>query len=137
MQLGATVFIIPWTALYRFRVLFTPIIRSVINCTCSYWYNRVLVWCQIRSVTRSSEVGSVFIYIIKYIIKHIINYIIFSMCRRCVDTVKRTLYKFDICGSVHHHLIYKTTNVMQLGAIVFIILWTALYIFRVLFTPII
>jgi hypothetical protein len=32
MQLGAIVFIIPWTALYMFRVLFTPIIRSVIKC---------------------------------------------------------------------------------------------------------
>jgi hypothetical protein len=28
---------------------------------------------------------------------------------------------FDICGSVHHHLTNKTTNVMQLGATVFII----------------
>jgi hypothetical protein len=45
--------------------------------------------------------------------------------------------KFDICGSVHHHLINETTNVMQLGAIVFIIPWKALYMFRVLFTPII
>jgi hypothetical protein len=27
MQLGAIVFIIPWKALYVFRVLFTPIIR--------------------------------------------------------------------------------------------------------------
>jgi hypothetical protein len=44
---------------------------------------------------------------------------------------------FDICGSVHHHLINKTKNVMQLGAIVFIIPWKALYVFRVLFTPII
>ena len=33
--------------------------------------------------------------------------------------------------------INKTTNVMQLGAIVFIIPWKALYMFRVLFTPII
>jgi hypothetical protein len=38
---------------------------------------------------------------------------------------------------VHHHLINKTTNVMQLGATVFIIAWKALYMFRVLFTPII
>jgi hypothetical protein len=38
---------------------------------------------------------------------------------------------------VHHHLINKTTNVMQLGAIVFIIPWKALYMFPVLFTPII
>jgi hypothetical protein len=45
--------------------------------------------------------------------------------------------KFDICGSVHHHLINKTTNVTQLGATVFIIPWKALYMFRVLFTPII
>jgi hypothetical protein len=44
---------------------------------------------------------------------------------------------FDICGSVHHHLINKTSNVMQLGAIVLIIPWTALYTFRALFTPII
>jgi hypothetical protein len=35
------------------------------------------------------------------------------------------------------HLIHKTTNVMQLGAIVFIIPWKALSMFRVLFTPII
>jgi hypothetical protein len=41
MQFVATVFIIPWTALYMFRVLFTPIIRSVLKCTYSYWYNRV------------------------------------------------------------------------------------------------
>jgi hypothetical protein len=34
-------------------------------------------------------------------------------------------------------LINKTTNVMQLGAIVFIIPWKALYMFRVLCTPII
>jgi hypothetical protein len=44
---------------------------------------------------------------------------------------------FDICGSVHHHSINTTSNVMQLGAIVFIIPWEALYMFRVLFTPII
>jgi hypothetical protein len=44
---------------------------------------------------------------------------------------------FDICGSMHHHLINKTTNVMQLGAIVFIIPWNTLYVFQVLFTPII
>jgi hypothetical protein len=31
MQLGATVLIIPWKALYKFRVLFTPIIRSVLE----------------------------------------------------------------------------------------------------------
>jgi hypothetical protein len=31
MQLGAIVFIIPWKALYMFRVLFTPIIRSVLK----------------------------------------------------------------------------------------------------------
>jgi hypothetical protein len=31
MQLGAITFIIPWKALYTFRVLFTPIIRSVIK----------------------------------------------------------------------------------------------------------
>jgi hypothetical protein len=29
MQLGTIVFMIPWKALYMFRVLFTPIIRSV------------------------------------------------------------------------------------------------------------
>jgi hypothetical protein len=44
---------------------------------------------------------------------------------------------FDICGSVHHHLINKTTNVMQLGAIVLIIPWKAFYMFRVLFTSLI
>jgi hypothetical protein len=31
MQLGAIVFIIPWKALYTFRVLFTPIIRNVLK----------------------------------------------------------------------------------------------------------
>jgi hypothetical protein len=31
MQLGAIVFIIPWKALYMFRVLFTHIIRSVLK----------------------------------------------------------------------------------------------------------
>jgi hypothetical protein len=31
MQLGTIVFIIPWKALYMFRVLFTPIIRSVLK----------------------------------------------------------------------------------------------------------
>jgi hypothetical protein len=31
MQLGAIVFIIPWKALYMFRVLFAPIIRSVLK----------------------------------------------------------------------------------------------------------
>jgi hypothetical protein len=31
MQLGAIVFIIPWKALYMFRVLVTPIIRSVLK----------------------------------------------------------------------------------------------------------
>jgi hypothetical protein len=31
MQLGAIVFIIPWKALYMFRVLLTPIIRSVLK----------------------------------------------------------------------------------------------------------
>jgi hypothetical protein len=31
MQLGAIVFIIPWKALYMFRMLFTPIIRSVLK----------------------------------------------------------------------------------------------------------
>jgi hypothetical protein len=31
MQLGAFVFIIPWKALYMFRVIFTPIIRSVLK----------------------------------------------------------------------------------------------------------
>jgi hypothetical protein len=42
MQLGPIVFIITWKALYMFRVLFTPIIRSVLNRTCSYWYNRAV-----------------------------------------------------------------------------------------------
>jgi hypothetical protein len=31
MQLGVTVFIIPWKALYMFRVLFTTIIRRVLK----------------------------------------------------------------------------------------------------------
>jgi hypothetical protein len=31
MQLGAIVFIIPWKALYMFRVRFTPITRSVLK----------------------------------------------------------------------------------------------------------
>jgi hypothetical protein len=31
MQLGTIVFIIPWKTLYMFRVLFTPIIRSVLK----------------------------------------------------------------------------------------------------------
>jgi hypothetical protein len=31
MQLGAVVFIIPWKALHKFRVLFTPIIRGVLK----------------------------------------------------------------------------------------------------------
>jgi hypothetical protein len=31
MQLGATVFSVPWKAFYMFQVLFTPIIRSVIK----------------------------------------------------------------------------------------------------------
>jgi hypothetical protein len=31
MQVGAIVFIIPWKALCMFRVLFTPIIRSVLK----------------------------------------------------------------------------------------------------------
>jgi hypothetical protein len=31
MQLGAVVFIIPWKTLYTFRVIFTPIIRSVLK----------------------------------------------------------------------------------------------------------
>jgi hypothetical protein len=44
---------------------------------------------------------------------------------------------FDICGSVRHHSINETTNVMQLVALVFIIPWKALYMFRVLFSPII
>jgi hypothetical protein len=38
---------------------------------------------------------------------------------------------------VHHHLINKTTNVMQLVALVFIILWKSLYMFRVRFAPIV
>jgi hypothetical protein len=36
-----------------------------------------------------------------------------------------------------HELINKTANVMQLGAIVFMIPWKALYMFQVLFTPVI
>jgi hypothetical protein len=39
------------------------------------------------------------------------------------------IYKF--------YLINKTTNVMQLVALFFIIPWKALYMFRVLFSPII
>jgi hypothetical protein len=38
MQLGAIVLIIPWKTLYMFRVLFTPIIRSVLKL-----YMRLLV----------------------------------------------------------------------------------------------
>jgi hypothetical protein len=38
---------------------------------------------------------------------------------------------------MHHHSINKTTNVMQLVALVFIIPWKALYMFWVLFAPII
>jgi hypothetical protein len=44
---------------------------------------------------------------------------------------------FDICGSVLHYLINKTTNLTQLAALVFIIPWKVLYMFRVLFAPII
>jgi hypothetical protein len=40
MQLGAIVFIIPWKALYMFRVLFRPIIRSVLKL-----YMQLLVCC--------------------------------------------------------------------------------------------
>ena len=59
MQLEANVFIIPGKALYMFQVLFAPIIRSILNCICSYWYNHVWVWCQIRAVKRCSGIGSV------------------------------------------------------------------------------
>jgi hypothetical protein len=38
---------------------------------------------------------------------------------------------------MHHHSINKTNNVMQLVVLVFIIPWKALYMFRVLFAPII
>jgi hypothetical protein len=44
MQFGAIVFIIPWKAIYMFRGLFTPIIRSVLK-----MYMQLLVqsvWCQ-------------------------------------------------------------------------------------------
>jgi hypothetical protein len=52
-------------------------------------------------------------------------------------TVLMCIFIFYICGSVHHHLINKTTNVMQLVALVFIVPWKALYMFRVLFASII
>jgi hypothetical protein len=54
-----------------------------------------------------------------------------------IVTQRGGLHESDICGSVRHHLINKTTNVMQLVALVFIIPWKALYLFRVLFAPII
>jgi hypothetical protein len=55
MQLGAIVFIIPWKAFYIFRVLFTPIIRSVLKL-----YMQLLVQSRIGIVsdpvfTRSRE----------------------------------------------------------------------------------
>ena len=60
---------------------------------------------------------------------------------RIRDTFRRrklkSLVLFEICGSVHHGEINKTTYMMQLGAIVFIIPGIALYMFRVLFAPII
>jgi hypothetical protein len=43
----------------------------------------------------------------------------------CPVINKFDICEFDICGSVHHHLINKTTNMMQLGAVVFIIPWKA------------
>jgi hypothetical protein len=46
MQLGAIVFIIPWKAFYMFRVLFTPIIRSVLKL-----YMQLLVKSRIRMVS--------------------------------------------------------------------------------------
>ena len=44
-----------------FRVLFTPIIRSVLKLYMQLLvqYNYVLIWCQIRSVERCSGIGSV------------------------------------------------------------------------------
>jgi hypothetical protein len=39
--------------------------------------------------------------------------------------VNKYINKFDICGSVHHQSINKTTNVKQLVALVFIIPWKA------------
>jgi hypothetical protein len=63
---------------------------------------------------------------------------LFTDSRNILTNIQRTQsYAFDICGFVHHHLINKTTNVMRFGAIVFIIPWKALYMFRLLFTPII
>jgi hypothetical protein len=44
---------------------------------------------------------------------------------------------FFTCAHIKRFLINKGTKAMQLGAIVFIIPWNALYMFRVLFTPII
>jgi hypothetical protein len=38
-------------------------------------------------------------------------------------TTKNKNIVFDICGSVRHHSITKTTNVMHLVALVFIIPW--------------
>jgi hypothetical protein len=41
MQLVALDFIIPWKALYMFRVLFTPIIRSVLKLYMQFFVQ----WC--------------------------------------------------------------------------------------------
>jgi hypothetical protein len=48
MQLGATVFIIPWETFYMFRVLFTPIIRSALKV-----YMQLLVQSHIGMVSDS------------------------------------------------------------------------------------
>jgi hypothetical protein len=53
------------------------------------------------------------------------------------NTYVLTSIKIIRSGKLISSLIDKTTNVMQLGAIVFVIPWKTLYMFRVLFTPII
>jgi hypothetical protein len=52
MQLVALDYIIPWKALYMFRVLFAPIIRSVLKLYMQLFVYRVSVCCQIRLVER-------------------------------------------------------------------------------------
>jgi hypothetical protein len=62
MQLGAVVFIIPWKALYMFRVLFTPIIRSDLKL-----YMQLLVqscckvrrYCQANVLCHTSNLGCI------------------------------------------------------------------------------
>jgi hypothetical protein len=56
MQLGAIVFIIPWQELYMFRVLFTPIIRSVLKLYIQLLVQLVQL---VQLLVQWSEVGSV------------------------------------------------------------------------------